>query len=244
VIGKSNILLGLSSLMVGSIVGMSIANSLNYSGGALRSSATPPPPPQSVNLSPAPAKAVAGQQIMEEAGITIRQAKNEPENFDAQLQAAEIYYQVGGYEQAIGFLQRANQLRPGSDEVMVALGNIDFVSGRYEEAEQWFTAVLDKHPNDINIRTNLGMTFLFREQPDLERALIEFRRSLKINPRHEPTLQNMALALARKGDRAQAQLMLARLERVNPQNAALVDTPLPKGSGFLYFDFNDASLAS
>ena len=104
---------------------------------------------------------------------------------------------------------------------MVALGNIDFVAGRYEEAEQWFTAVLDKRPNDVNIRANLGMTFLFREQPDLERAIIEFRRSLNLQPRHEPSLQNIVIALARKGDRAQAQLMLEQLERINPQNTAL-----------------------
>jgi len=220
VIRKSNILPGIAGLMVGFIVGMSIANWLNHPGGARRPQAMPPQT-QNVSLSPDPTKAVADQQIMEGAAVTIRQAKNEPENFDAQLQAAEIYYQVGGYEQAIEFLQRANQLRPHSVEVMVALGNIDFIIGRYQEAEQWFTAVLKKHPNDINMRTNLGMTFLFREQPNLERALIEFRRSLNLNPRHEPSLQNMVTALARKGDRAQAQLMLERLERVNPQNTAL-----------------------
>jgi tetratricopeptide (TPR) repeat protein len=220
VIRKSNILLGTSGLLVGSIVGMAVAMTLNHPGGALRAQA-PPPQTQSVNLPSAPTKAVAEKQIMDEAAVAVRQAKNEPDNFDAQLQAAEIYYQIGAYEQAIEFLRRANQLRPGSDEVMVALGNIDFVAGRYEEAERWFTAVLDKHPNDVNIRTNLGMTFLFREQPDFERALIEFRRSLASNPRHEPSLQNIIIALARKGDRAQAQLMLARLERVNPQNTAL-----------------------
>ena len=219
-IRKSNILPGIGGLMVGFIVGMSIANLLNHDGGVLRLQATPPKT-QSVNLSPAPTKVVADEQIMEVAAVTIRQAKNEPENFDAQLQAAEIYYQVGGYEQAIEFLKRANQLRPQSDEVMVALGNIEFVAGHYEEAEQWFTAVLNKHPNDVNIRTNLGMTFLFREPPNLERALMEVRRSLNINPRHEPSLQNMVIALARKGDRAQAQLMLEQLERVNPQNTAL-----------------------
>lgn len=206
--------------MVGSIVGISIATSLNHPASALRPQATPPKT-QSVNLPPAEAKAVADKQAMKSAAVTIQQAKDEPGNFDAQIQAAEIYYQIGGYEQAIEFLRRANQLRPDSDEVMVALGNIDFVGGRYEEAEQWFTAVLKKHPNDVNIRSNLGMTFLFREQPDLERALTEFRRSLNVNPRHEPSLQNMVLALTRKGDRAQAQVMLARLERINPQNTAL-----------------------
>lgn len=219
-LSRLNFILGIVGLMVGSLVGMSVALSLNHSGSALHSQTTTTPT-QSVNLSTAPSKADAGKQIMEAASVTIQRAKNEPDNFDAQLQAAEIYYQIEGYEQAIEFLRRANQLRPGSDEVMVALGNIDFVAGRYEEAEEWFTAVLNKRPKDVNIRANLGMTFLFREQPNFERALMEFRRALNLNPRHEPSLQNMVIALARKGDRAQAQSMLARLEKVNPQNTAL-----------------------
>jgi tetratricopeptide (TPR) repeat protein len=216
---KTNLLLCVGGLLLGFVIGASIANSRIQSVSARRSPATPEK--RGANLSTAPAKAGNDKQLMEDSAAAIQMAKNEPENFTAQLQAAEIYYQIQGYAQAIEFLERADRLRPHSDEVVLALGNINFLAGRYEEAERWFTAALDQRPDDVNIRTDLGMTFLFRQPPDFERAVKEFRRSLAIDPRHEPSLQNIIVALARQGDRAQAQEFLQQLEKINPQNATL-----------------------
>jgi tetratricopeptide (TPR) repeat protein len=211
---KKNLLLGMCGLLVGSFIGLSLASARHQSTEAQPSPAT--------QQAQAPgANPTGDQQLIKTSAETIRRAKNEPQNFTAQLQAAEVYYQIEGYEQAIALLEHADQLRPNSDEVVTALANVNFLARHYEEAERWFRAALNKHPDDVNLRTNLGMTFLFRTQPDFERALTEFRRSLEINPQHEPSLQNMIIALARKGERAQAQLFLEKLEKINPRNTAL-----------------------
>ncbi len=205
---RKNLLLGCCGLLVGILTGISLANTRH----------------QSIAQEPSPAKqqATSGdQQLIKNSAETIRRAKNEPQNFEAQLQAAEVYYQIEGYEQAIVFLSRAAQLRPESDEVVTALANVNFLARHYEEAERWFTAALKQHPSDVNIRTDLGMTFLFRTPPDFDRALTEFRRALALDPQHEPSLQNMIIALARKGERAEARLFLEKLEKINPQNTAL-----------------------
>jgi tetratricopeptide (TPR) repeat protein len=151
----------------------------------------------------------------------IDQARNEPDNFDAQLKAAEFYYQIQRFDGAIEFLQRANALRPESREVIVHLGNANFDLGKYEEAEKYYTNALVKKADDINVRTDLGLTFIFRDKPNYDRAIQEFRRSLEIDPNHPQTLQNLTVAYTKKSDTANASQTLKRLEEIDPTNQAL-----------------------
>jgi WD40 repeat protein/tetratricopeptide (TPR) repeat protein len=148
-------------------------------------------------------------------------AKEDPNNFEAQLGAAAIKSQLQRYDEALEFLTRAYKLRPDDLRVMVELGNANFNSARYQEAGQWYSLALSKNPSDIDTRTNYGLTFLLREPPDVERAIAEFRHSLQLNPQHEFALQYISEAFIRKGDAAQAQAALANLEQVNPSNPAL-----------------------
>ena len=76
---------------------------------------------------------------------------------------------------------------------MVALGNANFDAGRYEIAEKWYTAALARNPKDVNVRTDLGLSFMFREPADYDRAIKEFRQSLATDPNHEQTLQDIVV---------------------------------------------------
>jgi tetratricopeptide (TPR) repeat protein len=225
---KENILFSIIGLLLGLIIGFLVTNSINQSGGASRTQSargaqqTSELPPNHPAI-PSNGVADSQQQMTPPAEVTeaIQKARNEPNNFEAQMKAAELFYQIRRYDEAIDFLLRANQLRPDSYETIVALGNTYFDAEKYKEAEQWYTAALIKNPDDINVRTDLGLTFLFREPPDLDRAIKEFRKSLERDPRHEQTLQNLTVALTRKGDAKEARATLARLEEVNPKSDAL-----------------------
>lgn len=227
---KENVLFSIIGLLLGLIIGFLVTNSINQSGGATtpraQQTARPTTPQQGSELPPdhpaVPSNGVADQGQMQ-AAITeaIQKARNEPDNFEAQMEAAQLYYQIRRYSEAIEFLLRANQLRPDSYEAVVALGNTYFDADKFKEAEQWYTAALIKNPDDVNVRTDLGLTFLFREPADIDRAIQEFRKSLQREPRHEQTLQNLTVALTRKGDAKEAQATLAKLEEVNPNSQAL-----------------------
>ncbi len=78
-----------------------------------------------------------------------------------------------------------------------------------------------KKPADTNVRTDLGITFVERANPDLDRAVKEFETSLKSSPKHEPTLYNLGAAYFKKGSKEEANRILAQLETVNP-NSPLV----------------------
>jgi len=171
----------------------------------------------------APSNQGAAEQGAESSAdrALIEQAEVEVGNFDAQMRAAEVHYKNRRFKEAIELLMRANQLRPQSYETIVMLGNANFDANSFEIAEKWYTAALVKKPQNINVRTDLGLTFLFRQPQNVDRAIQEFRRSLAINPSHEQTLQNMVFALTKKGEYSEAEKMLSKLREANPNNPSL-----------------------
>ncbi|HLL13706.1 MAG TPA: tetratricopeptide repeat protein [Pyrinomonadaceae bacterium] len=169
-----------------------------------------------------PSNGVADQQRLETAAqAAVKAARENSSDYEAQMQAARTSFQTNRLDDVLEFLLRANTLKPEELEPVVALGNINYDIGNFTAAEKWYTAALTRTPNDISVRMDLGMTFLLRNPPDNERAITEFRRALEIDPRHEPTLQNMVVALTRKGDKAEARTTLDKLESLYPANPAL-----------------------
>lgn len=209
---KENILFGIVGLLAGLIIGFMFANSVN--NGAMATSASAPNARLPVENGNQPAK-------LPEVQAAIEKAKAEPDNFDAQMAAAELYYQIKRFDGAIDYLKRANRLKPDEYEVIVMLGNANFDSQKYDEAERWYTEALSKKPNDVNVRADLGLTFMFREPADYDRAIEEFKRSLEYKADHPQTLQNLTVAYIKKNDAANASATLLKLEAKEPANPAL-----------------------
>ncbi len=78
------------------------------------------------------------------------------------MKAAELYYQIQRYDDAIGFLLKANQIKPDNYEAVVALGRVNLDAENYETAEKWYKAALMKNPNDIGVMASLAFTALQR----------------------------------------------------------------------------------
>jgi tetratricopeptide (TPR) repeat protein len=223
---KENVLFSIIGLLLGCIIGFIFANSVNQkgttartpsTGGARQNSNLPPDHPE------LPSNAVADQGAMQEqVTAQIQQARDEPNNFEAQMKAADLFYEIHRFTDAIEFLLRANQLKPDDYTAIVKLGNANFETGSYETAAKWYEAALMRNPDDVNVRTDLGLTFYLRNPPDYERAITEYRGSLQRDARHEQTLQNMVVALTRVGNTREAEEMLAKLQEVNPANEALL----------------------
>ena len=221
---KENVLFSIVGLLLGFIVGFMFANSANQRGAVPQGPASMAQQTQGLPPDHPPINQGGAQQqgaAMADMQASIKLAKDQPDNFDAQMKAAEGFYQIQRFDEAIEYLKRANQLRPEAYEPLVALGNAYFDSSRYEEAEKWYTQALKQKPDDVNVRTDLGLTFFFRTPPDIDRAIKEYRASLERDPNHTQTLQNLTVALIKKGNAAEAQTTLDTLEKLNPQNPAL-----------------------
>jgi tetratricopeptide (TPR) repeat protein len=76
----------------------------------------------------------------------------------------------------------------------VQLGNLYFDAERYDEAIKWYGDALRLVPNDVNVSTDLGVSYYYSNQPD--KALTQFDRSLKLDPKHAKTLLNVGIVRA------------------------------------------------
>ncbi|HWF88089.1 MAG TPA: tetratricopeptide repeat protein, partial [Pyrinomonadaceae bacterium] len=109
---RENILFAIIGLLLGFIVGFMFASSMSQKAAmpAVAGSAQglpadhPPVGGQGAAANP--------QAMQQQVQASLEKARNEPENFDAQLQAADLYYQIQRYDQALEYLLKANQLKP------------------------------------------------------------------------------------------------------------------------------------
>ena len=103
-------------------------------------------------------------QMQAQVSAALDQARKEPTNFEAQLKAAELYYQIQRYDDAIGYLLKANQLQPTDVETIAALGLVNLKAEHLETAEKWYKAALMKKPDDVRVLDGLCEVFLGQEK--------------------------------------------------------------------------------
>lgn len=230
---KENLLFGIIGLMVGAIVGFALANSLNraytpQSAGATTAgnlmagagdAALPPDHPPIGNS--AGSTGAGGANAIAEVSSAIEKARSDPQNFEAQMTAGDLYYQIQRFEEAAKFYEAAVKLKPSETEPLVKLGNALFDAEKYVEAEKYYSQVLETDPKNIMVRTDLGLTFYLREPRDIPRAIKEYEKALSLDPNHEITLQNLALAYRDAGDASNLQKTIAKLKSINSNNPAL-----------------------
>jgi len=216
---QKNIIFGVAGLVIGLIIGFLAANSINRNS---LQEAPIQPQPNAALLNPQIQNALVKEQpatqgaMMPDIAETLDKAKNAPDDFNAQIEAGDLYARIKGLDKAVEFYEKAHQIKPGDYETIVKIGNTYFDFRKYEQAEKWYEQALAKKAYDINVRTDLGITFVERENPDLDRAVKEFQTSLQTDPTHEPTLYNLGVAYFKKGNSEEANKILAQLEATNP----------------------------
>ncbi|HEX3101287.1 MAG TPA: tetratricopeptide repeat protein [Pyrinomonadaceae bacterium] len=228
---KESIMFGVFGLIVGLVIGFMGANNLNrQAAGQIAqapagSTAAPAGNPNLPADHPPIGTTGAGQPQsgapLPQVTEAIDKAKQQPQNYEAQMTAADLYYQIQRFEDAAKFYEIAAKLKPGESEPMIKAGNAYFDGEKYEQAEKWYLQALQKDPKDINVRTDLGLTFFLRTPRDIDRAIKEYKTSLETDPNHEITLQNLALAYTENGDKEALVKTLERLKKVNPNNPVI-----------------------
>ena len=68
-----------------------------------------------------------------------------------------------------------------------------FDTGNYQKAITAYTRSLALNPNDANVETDLGVMYRRSGQPN--KAIEEFDRAAKIDPKHETALFNKGIVL-------------------------------------------------
>jgi tetratricopeptide (TPR) repeat protein len=76
----------------------------------------------------------------------------------------------------------------------VELANLYFDAQKFDDAIRWYEAALKLNPNDVNVSTDLGVSYYYTNNPD--KALAQLDRSLEIDPKHAKTLLNIGIVKA------------------------------------------------
>lgn len=152
---RENLLFAIIGLLLGFIVGFIFASSMSQKTAPTQtaSAAQSMPadhPPVGAQNAPDPSA------IREQVTASIEKARTEPKNFEAQVKAAELYYQIQRFDQAIEYLLKANQLKPTDYETVANLGLVNLDAGHYEQAEKWYRAALKMKSDDVRILAGLA----------------------------------------------------------------------------------------
>jgi hypothetical protein len=121
-----------------------------------------PAAPTQVAPGGAPAAGGGGSDapMMAEINELKRRVQADPRDLEALVRLADVYYEVGMWQQAAGYYERALTLRP----------------------------------DDPNLLTDLGISY--RGLREFDRALEQFSRAQRVDPRHWQSLFNTAVVAA------------------------------------------------
>jgi tetratricopeptide (TPR) repeat protein len=216
---RENVLFAVVGLLLGYVAAFHLVVYVNQNQAAPSAGAAAA---QTAEGMPADHPSVSGdgaaerQQLLAAAERAAGAARERPDDFDSQLQAAEGYFRAGSFEDAIDFMTRANRLRSDDYDTIVKLGNVYSAAGRFEDAARWYSAALAKRPEDCDTRSELALTFFLRKPSQPEKSISELRRCLEKDPNHVASLHNLTLMFLETKQYAESESTLGRLELADP----------------------------
>lgn len=156
---RENLLFAIIGLLLGFIVGFMFASSMSQKTAqtqtASASQGMPADhPPIGAQNAPDPSA------IREQVTASIEKARKEPKNFEAQVEAAQLYFQIQRFDQAIEYLLKANQLKPTDYETVANLGLVNLDATHYDQAEKWYRAALKMKSDDVRVVAGLAAATL------------------------------------------------------------------------------------
>jgi tetratricopeptide (TPR) repeat protein len=189
------LLFAIIGILLGFIAGFLLAGNITQREAAQRAmplsaqqgSQNLPPNHPPVAGDQQPASGEGGQQMLASVQTAMKQARENPNDFDAQVTAAKLEYQIQRFDQAIEYLLAANKLKPDNTEVLAMLGEANLDAQHFDAAVKWYKAALAKNPKDI---TSLdGYCFVLLQSGDVKNAEDALNKLEKADPSNQDVAQ-------------------------------------------------------
>jgi cytochrome c-type biogenesis protein CcmH/NrfG len=178
---RDNLLFAIIGVLLGFIVGFIFASTMSQRYGPTGMTATPANqmlPPDHPPISSSGDSQQDPQQMIAQVQTAIAKARNSPKDFDAQITAAKLEYQVQRYDETVEFLLKANQIKPDDYEVLAMLGEANLEGAHYDQAETWYKAALAKKPGDVSVLASLAFMHLQKgDAKEAEKAIAALEKA-------------------------------------------------------------------
>lgn len=166
---RENLLFAIIGILLGFIVGFMFASSMSQKQAMQQQTAAAGSQSMPADHPPVGAQNAPNPQAMQqEVTASLEKARNEPKNFEAQIKAAQLYYQIQRYDQAIEYLLKANQIKPTDYQTVVSLAVTNLDAGHYDTAEKWYRAAMKMKSDDVTVLA--GLAFATLEKGDAKAA--------------------------------------------------------------------------
>jgi Flp pilus assembly protein TadD len=145
---KTRVSVCIIGLILGLAVGFKIANlQFRNEQGAIRRNAVVQAAGQfsqgNQNMSP--------EQIQNQVRAVIDKANANPEDFDAQLEAAWQYVQINQPQDALTFIERARKINPNDARPLLGLGVVNMMTGRVDDAIGYAKQAREMEPRNSTV---------------------------------------------------------------------------------------------
>lgn len=216
--GKNAITFGILGLIFGLVIGFTGANYLNRDVVSVNN--TPQTPILNPNSQQSQMPPIQNNQtgMLPDVQKVIDKAIAEPENYEAQIKAGEMYSRIQNFDKALEFYQKAQKLKPNDFESNASLGNVYFDARQFVNAATFYQKALEIKPDSVSIISDLGTTYVERSKPDYAMAISQFNKALQLKVNHEPTLYNLGIAHLRNGEKQKAKETLEKLKNSSPES--------------------------
>jgi Flp pilus assembly protein TadD len=185
---KDNLMFAIIGLLLGFILGFMVHSVLSQREAAPRG------PMQQTQSMPPNHPPVAGdqtgdtgQQMLASVQTAMKQARENPNDFEAQLTAAKLEYQIQRFDQAIEYLLAANKIKPTDYDVLAMLGEANMDAKHDDAAVKWYRAALVRRPDDPAPLD--GLCFVLLNIGDAKAAEETLNKLAKVDPSNQDLTQ-------------------------------------------------------
>lgn len=212
---KNKYLIGLIGLALGFIISFFLTQNYNKSNAAPAASGMPS------GMAGGAGGAGGQQAMMGQVAQVIEKAKNGPNDFQAQVEAAKIFNEIGRVAETVDYLKRAYAIDATKFTELGAagyLGQYYFEQKDYAEAETWFNRAIKADPKEADLYVALAKTYVQREPPQPDQAIAQLQQALGVDPKNGHALGHLVEAYALKKDARGAEETVKRLKETDPTN--------------------------
>ncbi len=161
---KKNGSILLIGLLLGLVCGFKFANAKYRNAQLAAVEAQAAKAAANLGNTPSAAPGQAPMPTQNQVNAVIERARTNPNDYEAQLDAADQYLQIQRAEGAEPFLQQALKLKPEDPRAMTALSTSYLFTGKYTDAALWARKALAKKPDDLGTKLLLVLSLIETRQ--------------------------------------------------------------------------------